>query len=117
MKYLDSHKKALKGFVKLKIEQETQLVELEKYLLSSNQKTKIINQNCNNKNNYNILNINFYEFNMNLKNMSESELISELALKNNIKATLDIEITQFENNLRTAVESNSDIFFKFILNS
>ena len=104
MKYLDSHKKALKGFVKLKIEQETQLVELEKYLLSSNQKTKIINQNCNNKNNYNILNINFYEFNMNLKNMSELDLTSELVLKNNIKATLDIDITQFENNLRTAVE-------------
>ena len=36
--------------------------------------------------------------------MSELDLTSELVLKNNIKATLDIDITQFENNLRTAVE-------------
>ena len=105
MKYLDSHKKALKGFVKNKIEQDTQLGELEKYLLSSNLKTKIINQNCNNiKNNENILNINFYDFNMILKKLSTSDLTSELALKNNIKDEYEKNISQLENNLRTVVE-------------
>ena len=130
LQYLDKHKKAFKGFIRNKIEQDAQLVELERFLILSNQKTDLINQNNingidsdnknnkinnnnnnnnndnnNNNNDKNNIKMNFHDFNLTLKKLSVQDLLTDLTERNKIKLINDVEVAKLENDLRIAVEN------------